>query len=108
VLTIQVSLLTPTQLLQDPAADAGAKDRYQRMRLEALALPGVTEVGLGSPMPLRRSDVRFEVKAEGKVFDAREAPPRAELRTADPLPRPRGSATNGRFLPRIAGARRGW
>jgi predicted permease len=84
VLTIQVSLLTPTQLLQDPAADAGAKDRYQRMRLEALALPGVTEVGLGSPMPLRRSDVRFEVKAEGKVFDAREAPPRAELRTADP------------------------
>ena len=84
VLTVQVSLLTPTQLLTDPAADAGAKDRYARMRLETLALPGVTEVGLGSPMPLRRSGVGLEVKAEGKVFDAREAPPRAELRTADP------------------------
>ena len=83
VLTIQFSLLTPPQT-RDPAADANAKDRYERMKLEVAALPGVTEVGIGSPMPLRRSDVPLELKVEGKVFDAREAPPRAEIRTADP------------------------
>jgi predicted permease len=84
VLTMQVPLLTPAQLLSDPQADAAAKDRYERMRLEIAALPGVIEVGLGSPMPLRSSDVRFDVKAEGKPPVTGEAMPRAELRTASP------------------------
>lgn len=48
------------------------------------ALPGVREVGLGSPGPLRSSGVRFEVKAEGRVRAPGEASPRAEYRTADP------------------------
>ena len=84
VLTMQVPLLTPTELLSGPAADVSAKARYNRMREEIAALPGVVAVGLGSPMPLRSSDVRFEVKAEGKALPPGEAMPRAEHRTADP------------------------
>ncbi|HEX9581165.1 MAG TPA: ABC transporter permease [Gemmatimonadales bacterium] len=84
VLTMQVSLLTPAELLSNPAADAGAKERYDRMREEIAALPGVVDVGIGSPMPLRSSGVRFEVKAEGKALAPGEAMPRAELRTANP------------------------
>jgi hypothetical protein len=84
VLTLQVPLLTPTELLTNPQADAGAKDRYRQIRDEVAALPGVIAVGLGSPMPLRRSDVAFEVKVEGRALDVGEGVPRAELRTADP------------------------
>jgi putative ABC transport system permease protein len=84
VLTMQVPLLTPTELLTNPAADAAAKQRYEEMRREVAALPGVIAVGVGSPMPLRRGDVVFEVKAEGRSPAVGEAMPRAELRTADP------------------------
>jgi predicted permease len=84
ILTMQVSLLTPTELLTNPAADAAAKERYDRMGEEIAALPGVVEVGIGSPVPLRSSDIRFEVKAEGKALPVGEAMPRAELRTANP------------------------
>ncbi len=84
VLTMQVPLLTPTELLFNPTADAWAKQRYDEMRREVAALPGVIQAGVGSPMPLRRSDVVFDVKAEGQALAPGEAMPRAELRTADP------------------------
>ena len=84
VLTVQVPLLTPVELLTNPAADAGAKQRYDRMRDEVAALPGVVDVGIGSPMPLRGSSVRFEVLAEGKTLPVGEAMPRADFRTANP------------------------
>jgi predicted permease len=84
LLTMQVSLLTPAQLLGDPTADVGAKARYEAIRQELRALPGVVEVGVGSPMPLRSSDVRFDMKAEDRPLGAGEAMPRAELRTANP------------------------
>jgi predicted permease len=84
ILTLQVPLVTPTELLTNPMADANAKERYEQMRREVRALPGVIEVGIGSPMPLRSSDVQFEVKAEGKPLAVGEAVPRAELRLADP------------------------
>ena len=84
VLTMQVSLLTPTEILSDPLADASAKGRYDRMRDAIAALPGVVDVGIGSPMPLRSSNVRFDVKAEGQSLDVGEAMPRAEFRTANP------------------------
>ena len=84
VLTMDVPLLTPTELLSDPTADASAKTRYDLMRREVAALPGVIEVGVGSPTPLRSSDVRFEVKAENKPLAVGEAMPRAEVRIADP------------------------
>ncbi len=84
VLTIDVPLLTPTELMSNPNADAGAKQRYEEMRREVRALPGVIEVGVGSPMPLRGSDVRFDLKAEGKSLAVGEAIPRAEIRVAGP------------------------
>ena len=84
VLTMQVALLTPTELLFNPAADVDAKERYDRMRREIAALPGVIEVGVGSPMPLRRSQVRFDLKAETMPTAVGEALASGELRTADP------------------------
>jgi putative ABC transport system permease protein len=84
VLTMSVTLVTPTELLSSPAADAAAKERYALMRDEIAALPGVIDVGIGSPLPLRRSEVQFEVKAEGRALAVGEAVPRAELRTASP------------------------
>jgi putative ABC transport system permease protein len=84
VLTMQVPLITTSEILSNPLADVTAKERYERMRREIAALPGVIEVGVGSPMPLRRSGVGFDVKAEGKAVAVGEALPNAELRTADP------------------------
>ena len=84
VLTMQVNLLTPQELLFDPAADAGAKLRYNRMRDEIAMFPGVVDVAIGSPTPLQSTDVRLEVKAEGRALAPGEPMPRAELRTADP------------------------
>jgi predicted permease len=54
------------------------------MRREIRGLPGVIDVAVGSTMPLRGSDVRFDVKAEGKSLAVGEATPSADLRTADP------------------------
>ena len=84
VLTLQVPLLSPAELLYDPGADVRAKERYDLMRRELAALPGVAQAGLGSPLPLRGSDVGFDVKAEGRSLAPGVAIPRAELRTADP------------------------
>jgi putative ABC transport system permease protein len=82
VLTVPVPLLNPAAI--SPATDALAKDRYQRMRKEIRALPGVLEVGLGSTMPLRASDVDFDVRAEGKSFAVGANVPHADFRTASP------------------------
>jgi putative ABC transport system permease protein len=95
VLTIQVPLLQVgggPSTGSDPRAwfmallqsDARAKERYDHMRREAAALPGVIDVGLGSSTPLRGSATRFELKAEGKALAIGEAVPRPDFRTADP------------------------
>ena len=84
VLTMTLSLLTPRDLLTNPAADAGAKTKYDLMRREIRALPGVVEVGVGSTMPLRSTDFRLDLKVEGKSLEAGEAIPNAEFRTASP------------------------
>ncbi|MGH7502887.1 MAG: ADOP family duplicated permease [Longimicrobiales bacterium] len=84
VLTMEVTLVNYTELLTNPAADGAAKQRYEEMRREIAALPGVIEVGVGSPGPLQGSDVGFAVKTEGKVLAPGEAIPRADLRTAGP------------------------
>ena len=84
VLTAQVSLLTSQQLLSDRNAIGAAWVRYAQMRDEIRALPGVVDVGIGSPLPLRSGDVHFEVKVEDHVLRPGEPQPRAELRTANP------------------------
>jgi putative ABC transport system permease protein len=83
VLTMQVQVLSFTDLAI-PGADAQAKARYAQMASEIAALPGVLAAGVGSPAPLRASGVRLDVKAEGKALAPGEAPPYAEMRTADP------------------------
>lgn len=65
-------------------SDAEAKSMYERIQLEVAALPGVTEVGLGSVMPLRSSGFQLEVKAENRPIAPGEPMPRAEFRTASP------------------------
>ncbi len=58
---------------------------YQRMQADLAAIPGVTEVGLGSTVPLRNSlGFQLEVKAEGRPLAAGEPMPRADYRTASP------------------------
>jgi putative ABC transport system permease protein len=65
-------------------SDADARALYDRMRLELGAIPGVTDVGVGSTMPLRSTLFQLDVKAEGKQLASGEAQPRAEFRTANP------------------------
>src|SRR5688572_18201100 len=78
VLTMEVPLSAGSR------QDAETKALYDRMRLEIGALPGVTEVGLGSSMPLRTSGFQLEVKAENRPLATGEPMPRAEFRTASP------------------------
>jgi predicted permease len=82
VLTMQVTLLTPAQVLA--GKDGEAKLAYERMRAEIRALPGVLDAGIGSTVPLKSSSIGFDVKAEGRALAAGEAIPRAEMRTANP------------------------
>jgi putative ABC transport system permease protein len=83
VLAMEVPLIAPARATA--ADDVDAKQRYQRMQGELQALHGVSEVGVGSTMPLRTSQIQLEFKAEGKALSVGEAIPRAEYRTADPL-----------------------
>ncbi|NUQ13384.1 MAG: ABC transporter permease, partial [Gemmatimonadaceae bacterium] len=78
VLTMEVPLAAGAR------ADAEAKALYDRMRLEIGAIPGVSEVGLGSTMPLRAAGFQLEVKAEHRPVAPGEPMPRAEFRTASP------------------------
>jgi len=80
---MQVPILTLSGAF-DPAAGGMAREKYERMRSEIRALPGVIEAGIGSTMPLRVNDLRFDVKAEGKAIAVGEATPRADFRTASP------------------------
>lgn len=58
---------------------------YQRMQTELVAVPGVTDVGFGSTIPLRNSQgFQLELKAEGRPLGPGEAIPRADYRTASP------------------------
>jgi len=83
VLSMTVPLLDQTQVFV-PGAQANARAGYERILTDIRAIPGVSEVGLGSSGPLRRGGFSLDVKAEGKVQDVGAATPRAEMRTANP------------------------
>ena len=75
--------------LEVPVAGTGrttpeVQDAYERMRAELASLPGVTEAGVGSSVPLRDDDFELEVKAEGIARDPNQPTPRGEYRTASP------------------------
>ncbi len=57
---------------------------YEQMRTEMAALPGVTEAGVGSVVPLRENEFQLEIKAEGVAPNPDEPTPTAEYRTATP------------------------
>ncbi|MEP6999230.1 MAG: ABC transporter permease [bacterium] len=82
VLTMEVPLLNPARF--DTASDDRNKERYDRMRREIRALPGVIEVGVGSTMPLRITQLEFDVNAEVKTYTPGRPRPRADWRTASP------------------------
>jgi putative ABC transport system permease protein len=83
VLTMQVTQLTQLEL-QDSAAAVGAKLRFERMRDEIAALPGVSDVGIGWTLPLRNSIFSLPVDVEGRPRASGEAVPRADIRNANP------------------------
>ncbi len=65
-------------------SDADAKALYARMQDEIRGIPGVSEVGVGSTIPLRSTEFQLDIKAEGRPLAAGAAQPRAEFRTANP------------------------
>jgi predicted permease len=66
---------------QDKAA---ALARYQEMQSQLAALPGVSEVGLGSVVPLRAAGFMLDIKGEGHDVAPGEPVPHSEYRTANP------------------------
>src|SRR5205085_847385 len=65
-------------------SNASVVARYERMQTEIAALPGVTQVGLGSVLPLRAAGIMLDVKAEGRAQAPNEPQPSAEYRTVGP------------------------
>ena len=84
LLTMQVTQVSPSGTRSTQATREQAKQRFDEMRREIAALPGVTEVGVGRPLPLRRTSLVFDVKAEARPLADGRAPPRAEWREVDP------------------------
>ncbi len=58
--------------------------RYEQMQSQLAALPGVTQVGIGSTMPLRAAGFLLDVKGEGHEVPPGEPAPQSEYRTANP------------------------
>jgi putative ABC transport system permease protein len=58
--------------------------RYERMREQVAALPGVDVAALGTVPPLRNSLGGIEVKAEGRAVAPDQPTPRAAFKTVDP------------------------
>ncbi|MDB4873998.1 MAG: permease [Gemmatimonadetes bacterium] len=76
-------------LTMEVPRDFGAQDnaavvaQYERMRSQLAALPGVSQVGVGSTMPLRAAGIMLDVKAESHPPAPGEPIPQSDYRTAD-------------------------
>jgi predicted permease len=68
----------------DGSSPAASIAQYEQMQNQLAALPGVSEVGLGSTMPLRLAGIMLDIKAEGRPVAPGEAQPHSEYRTANP------------------------
>ena len=82
VLTMRVTQLTRAER-SDSTLAAVARQRFEEMRDQIAALPGVTAVGIGGTLPLRSEDFFYLVQAEGKPPAAGETLTRVEFRGAD-------------------------
>ena len=76
-----LTMETPSDFNGDPLQ---AIQKYQSMKRELAAIPGVKEVGLGSTVPLRSAGFQLEVKAEDRPLDPGRPIPQSEYRTASP------------------------
>ena len=76
-----LTMETPNDFNGDPLQEIR---KYQTMRRELAALPGVKEVGLGSMVPLRTAGFNLAVKAENLPLAPGRPIPQTEYRTASP------------------------
>ena len=67
-----------------PQNNAATIAQYEQIQSQLAALPGVSQVGLGSTVPLRAAGIMLEIKAENRPVAAGEPAPQAEYRTAGP------------------------
>ena len=65
------------------AADVHVKQQYDQMIAQIRALPGVTEVGIGSTTPLEAAEL-WPIKIEGRAVAVGEPMSQADWRTAGP------------------------
>jgi hypothetical protein len=88
--TVDTGLNGTNVLTMEIPSDFGGIDqkltlsRYEQMQREVSALPGVSQVGLGSTMPLRTAGFMLDIKAEGRAVTPGEPQPHSEYRTANP------------------------
>jgi len=68
----------------DGSSPAATIAQYERIQSQLATLPGVSEVGLGSTMPLRVSGITLDMKADGRPVAPGQAQPHSEYRTANP------------------------
>ncbi|HEV7991696.1 MAG TPA: ABC transporter permease [Gemmatimonadaceae bacterium] len=68
----------------DGSSPVAAIAQYEQMQSELAALPGVSEVGVGSTMPLRVAGIMLDIKADGHPVAPGQAQPHSEYRTANP------------------------
>ena len=61
-----------------------AINKYETMKRQIAALPGVKDVGLGSVLPLRSAGFLLEVKSEDRPLEPGRPIPQSEFRTASP------------------------
>jgi predicted permease len=62
----------------------GSVTKYETMKRQLAALPGVKDVGLGSTVPLRAAGIQLEVKVENRPIQPGHPIPQSEYRTASP------------------------
>jgi len=64
------------------ARDVAVHQQYDEIARQIRALPGVSDVGIGSTVPLHASDL-WQIKIDGRATGVGEANPMADFRTAN-------------------------
>jgi predicted permease len=88
--TVDTGLNGGDALTMEVPVDFGAESketavaRYEQMKAQLASMPGVSEVGLGSTVPLRAGGIMLDIKAENRPISPGEAQPKSEYRTASP------------------------
>ena len=87
---VETGMNTENVLTMEVPSDFNGQDnvaavaKYEAMKRQLAALPGVTQVGLGSTVPLRSAGFLLEIKAEDRPLNPGQPIPQSEYRTASP------------------------